>query len=239
MDAVDRSFFIRGDDGTEYGPVELTELREWVRENRAGLGTLVKADEPESGWKLWQEFPELVVLLAELQSRGPVATRPDLVYAPFIRRLAAAILDLTFALILFFPVSMIYLTTLPPSSQETIFLFGLRPDSFNVKDDAIPPEVDNFKVLFFALGVVYLTSFVTAHGKTPGKALLGLKVISEDGGLPSMGQSLKRALVFIILLAYILANPKLLPIVGPLYFYINLQKRSFHDYWARTFVVKG
>ena len=60
------TFFVRGEDGVEYGPVDLAELREWVAENRAGIGTEVKRDEPGSIWEPWQNFPELVALLAEV-----------------------------------------------------------------------------------------------------------------------------------------------------------------------------
>ena len=58
------AFIVRGDDGEEYGPVDLAELREWVRENRAGLGTVVRPDRPDASWQPWQNYPELVALLA-------------------------------------------------------------------------------------------------------------------------------------------------------------------------------
>ena len=54
-----RAFLIRGDDGQEYGPVDLGELREWVQENRAGVGTAVRLDEPNAPWETWQTYPEV------------------------------------------------------------------------------------------------------------------------------------------------------------------------------------
>ena len=74
-----RLFWIRGDDDKEYGPVNLEELREWVRENRAGLGTFVRTDQPDAPWQHWQQYPELVALLAEVQAaaKTPDSDAPD------------------------------------------------------------------------------------------------------------------------------------------------------------------
>ncbi len=77
-----RVYFIRGDDGEEYGPVDLAELREWVRENRAGIGTEVRRADPDGTWNTWQTYPELVALVAEVNATGPVpgpaGSRPSL-----------------------------------------------------------------------------------------------------------------------------------------------------------------
>src|SRR5258708_23712119 len=89
-----KSFMVRGDDGLEYGPVDLDELREWVRENRAGLGTDVRLDETGTSWHPWQSYPELVALLAEARATAPVPGMPGLVIAPMGRRIVAFALDL-------------------------------------------------------------------------------------------------------------------------------------------------
>ena len=88
------SFWIRGEDGQEYGPVDLDELRDWVQENRAGLGTEVRLDEPGAPWNPWQNYPELVALLAEVHVTSPVPGQPGLVIARLGRRMAAFALDL-------------------------------------------------------------------------------------------------------------------------------------------------
>ena len=75
-------FFVRGEDGVEYGPVDLAELREWVAENRAGIGTEVKRPEPGSVWEPWQNFPELVALLAEVNVTSGVPGEPGIAVAP-------------------------------------------------------------------------------------------------------------------------------------------------------------
>ena len=64
------AYWVRGEDGEEYGPVALAELREWVGENRVGLGTDVRLDTPHGTWHSWQFYPELVALLAEVKATG-------------------------------------------------------------------------------------------------------------------------------------------------------------------------
>src|SRR5476651_1741553 len=100
------SFWIRGDDGQEYGPVDLDELRDWVRENRAGLGTEVRLDElnADAPWHPWQNYPELVALLAEAQATSPVPGQPGLVIAPIWRRAVAWMMDIMLLAILLNPV---------------------------------------------------------------------------------------------------------------------------------------
>src|ERR1035441_8580028 len=88
------SFWIRGDDGQEYGPVDLNGLRDWVQENRAGLGTEVRLDEPDAPWHPWQNYPELVALLAEVHVTSPVPGQPGMVIASVGRRVIAFALDL-------------------------------------------------------------------------------------------------------------------------------------------------
>src|SRR5277367_5676801 len=89
-----RSFMVRGDDGQEYGPVDLQELREWVQENRAGLGTDVRLDEPDADWQPWQAYPELIALLAEAHATGGDPAQPTMIIAPIWRRVIAFGLDL-------------------------------------------------------------------------------------------------------------------------------------------------
>ncbi|HEX4140365.1 MAG TPA: hypothetical protein VHY09_08465, partial [Candidatus Methylacidiphilales bacterium] len=98
---------IRGDDGVEYGPVELEELREWVQENRAGIGTEVRRDEPGARWLPWQNFPELVALLAEVSATTPVPGQPGMALAPLGRRMLAFALDLILSYILFVPIMVV------------------------------------------------------------------------------------------------------------------------------------
>ena len=116
---------MRGDDGVEYGPVEQEELREWLLENRVGLGTAARLEGGED-WRRWQDFPELVALLAEVQATGrvlpPLPTALPPVLAPFSRRVVACVLDLLLAFIL----------VLPPA----IALYWMQPETLIIQQDA-------------------------------------------------------------------------------------------------------
>jgi hypothetical protein len=61
---------LRGGDGQDYGPVDVTQLRAWIAENRADGNTLVCAQDT-TDWKPLREFPELAVLLGGLPPALP------------------------------------------------------------------------------------------------------------------------------------------------------------------------
>src|SRR5271155_2215249 len=109
------AFLIRGDDGQEYGPVDLGALRAWVRENRAGLGTEVRRDEPGASWHPWQNYPELVALLAEVHVTGPLPPLPGLAVAPVWRRVVAWMIDIMLVAILLNPVQLLLDRVMPMS----------------------------------------------------------------------------------------------------------------------------
>jgi len=219
------TFFVRGEDGEEYGPVDLAELREWVAENRAGLGTEVKRDEFSGTWQPWQNFPELVALLAEVNATG---TEPADTIAPIWRRTIAFLLD-------FFLASL--LTTLPnyvfevlshtPNLQMRLLLAALNPDT------PLPPEALFYGSLsnIVSLGILvfYFAGFHAAHGQTPGKQLLRVRVVDSAGQRPTFIQTFWRAVILVVTI-----NLFLLPL---LYVFFNAQKRTLHDVITGTYVV--
>ena len=221
------AFFIKGDDGLDYGPVEMPELREWVREKRAGLGTRVRRDEPDSPWQPWQYFPELVALLAESQVRdagGAVAI------ASLGRRLAAILVDLFLINILF---TLIFYAILKPDfpaifqpwfAATQAILYSGQISDFH------PPAPAEFwlELLIVTLFMLYFAGYHAAHGRTPGKSLLRLRVVDGHGDKPSLARALLRALV-LCLSAYFLI-PLFLVFLLP-------QRRAVHDFAAGTYVV--
>jgi uncharacterized RDD family membrane protein YckC len=68
------------------------------------------------------------------------------------------------------------------------------------------------------------------NGGTLGKRLLGLRVVSRDGGAPGFGRSLARALVWVIGSA---------GSVGFLVALFNRENRTLHDYVSGTVVVEA
>lgn len=79
--------------------------------------------------------------------------------------------------------------------------------------------------LFF----IYLVYFNTS-GQTPGKKLLGLKVISRSGGPVRLVQALARTLGLLLTLFFFFP--------GFLFILFNRQKLAFHDLLAGTYVIR-
>ncbi len=78
---------------------------------------------------------------------------------------------------------------------------------------------------------VFFAGFVAAHGKTPGKALLRLRVVDQLGKKPDAAKVLLRTVVllFSIYLFFI-------PLT---YAFFNPQRRALHDFIAGTYVVEA
>jgi uncharacterized RDD family membrane protein YckC len=223
------SFLIRGDDGQEYGPVDLGELRDWVRENRAGLGTEVRLDEPGAPWNPWQSHPELVALLAEAHATGPVPDQSGLVIAPMGRRMVAFALDLILVMI---PVLIICytlaLTFMPDWFVQAVVSGYQHP--FSTPDLPFGVNVAVELISDFVL-MLYFIGFHAAHGQTPAKALLRLRVVDQSGQKPGLVKSFLRALILIFSMKILF-----LPIA---YAFFNPQRRALHDFVASTCVVKA
>jgi uncharacterized RDD family membrane protein YckC len=221
-------FLIRGDDGQEYGPVDLRELRGWVLENRAGLGTEVRLDEPGAPWNPWQNYPELVALLAEAQVTNPASEQPGLAIAPIRRRIIALVADLLLLSILFIPIVNVLAAFMP---MDVISQAAMNPWALQ----ALPPETLHQLLVFQMISngglVLYMTGFLAAHGQTPGKALMRLRVVEESGRKPSLLNSFLRSVVLIFSIGLFF-----LPLV---FAFFNPQRRTVHDLIAGTYVVEA
>jgi len=229
------AYFVRGDDGEEYGPVNLAELREWVRENRAGLGTEVRPTGSDGTWNAWQTYPELVALLAEVNATGLVAGLPGITLAPFGRRVLAFGLDMFLGFLWYFPIIITVALTCMPEfcarylqyvhDSATALQPTFTPIEITLNEEAIINTIYNLVYAAFFAG------FVAAHGQTPGKALLRLRVVDQLGKKPDAVKVLLRTVVllFSIYLFFI-------PLT---YAFFNPQRRAFHDFIAGTYVVEA
>ena len=97
--------------------------------------------------------------------------------------------------------------------------------------DFLPGGV--FRVLIasfigFALVFGYFIFFWTLIGQTPGKMLLGLRVVSVHGGSVSPWQSIRRIGGYII--SYVL-------FLGYLWILIDNRRQGWHDKIANTYVI--
>jgi uncharacterized RDD family membrane protein YckC len=219
------AFIVRGDDGEDYGPVDLSELRQWVRENRAGLGTTVRTDEPGSLWQPWQYYPELVALLAESNATNPIAGS---VLAPMARRIVAFVADLILIYLLLCPIFfVIYIVYLPDFSTQLAVAFSQG----QYTPPQLPPFYEGlFELLVYGGVVLYMAGFHAAHGKTPAKAILRLQVVDQNGEKPSLAKSVMRGLILSFSLCLFF-----FPL---LYVFFNPQRRALHDLVAGTYVVE-
>ena len=224
-----REYWIRGDDGLEYGPVGKEELREWIQENRIGLETVVRPDEPDSSWQHWQAHADLVALLAEVQSAEPGTIRPGLVAGNMVKRMLAFMLDFIFSIILSMPILVVLAIALRPEVFIQMNLASVDPIHH---PPVLLSPLDEAWVLFIAYGMytLYMAGFHALHGRTPGKSIMRLKVIDEHGNKPHFVTCLVRAMLFIVSL-FLYCLPMA-------YAFFNPQRRAFHDYIAKTFVVE-
>ncbi len=225
------AYFVRGDDGEEYGPVSLAELREWALEDRVGLGTSVRPDFPDSRWSAWQHYPELVALLAEVQAVGAMGSP---VVAPLGRRSLAFLLDFLFSLVFLFPVLLVNYSLLPAAFIAQLIEFwqgvlaGVTPTT--------TPDVPLWYALandagFLLLPTLYFAGCYSLRGRTLGKWLLNLRVVDAQGAKPTPVKALVRALVFVISVYFCYGLPLI-------YAFFNSQRRALHDIAAGTHVVE-
>jgi len=221
------SFLIRGDDGQEYGPVDMDELRDWVRENRAGLGTEVRLDEPSAPWNPWQNYPELVALLAEAQATGPMPGESGLVIAPVWRRLVAWMMDIMLLAILLNPIQVLLDQVIP---MHEILQATTNPAMLQSMPTPMLFQVAAFVIIDNACLVLYFTFCHAAYGKTPAKALLRIRVVDPNGQKPTAIKAFVRAL------ALVFSVNLFFPLI---YAFFNPQRRTLHDVVADTCVVKA
>jgi uncharacterized RDD family membrane protein YckC len=232
------AFIVRGDDGEEYGPVDLAELHGWVRENRAGLGTNVRRDEPGARWQAWQHYPELVALLAEARATGAAAGA--VVVAPLFRRALAFALDLILAYLLLIPIGFVVWIAFFPESfvqyNVAIQLYLMRGQEIQY---ALPFAAQAGMILAFAAVVtLYMAGFHFAHGQTPAKSILRLRVVDQNGRKPGAAQALVRGAVLgAIFFCFSFFPPLFLfPFILALF---QPQRRAIHDLAAGTHVVEA
>jgi uncharacterized RDD family membrane protein YckC len=224
-----KSFMVRGDDGQEYGPVELNELRAWVEENRAGLGTEVRLDEPGAAWHPWQNYPELVALLAVAEATGAAPGVAGLAVAPIWRRGLAFALDL---FLIGLP-TLIVCTTLAIVYAPDWYVQAVVSGTEHPFSPLALPVDANIVVNLISdvILALYFTGFHAAHGKTPAKALFRLRVVDQSGNNPTVLKAFLRAFVLIVSMSLLF-----LPFA---YAFMNPQRRTLHDMVADTCVVEA
>jgi uncharacterized RDD family membrane protein YckC len=147
-------------------------------------------------------------------------------FAGFWRRLVAYVIDSTIITIIFFVLFMIAMMA---------FLFGaMSVDSSEWLADLIDPTRASslfiFTWIFYAaMMLAYFTYFHGATGRTPGKMLLGLQVLSADGTPISYSIAFLRAVGYLV--SGVLFN------IGFIWAAFDKRKQGWHDKIAGTVVI--
>ena len=147
-------------------------------------------------------------------------------YAGFWRRLVAYLIDSTIITIVFFVLFMIAMMA---------FLLGSMSGNSSkwLADLMDPTRVSSiliFTWIFYAaMTIAYFTYFHGTTGRTPGKMLLGLQVLSTNGTPISFGIAFLRAVGYLISGA--LFN------IGFIWAAFDKRKQGWHDKIAGTVVI--
>jgi uncharacterized RDD family membrane protein YckC len=109
----------------------------------------------------------------------------------------------------------------------TLAAAGYLLSTFGLRSPTVPRWVGAVAVALW--GFTYVWGFVAVAGRTPGKALLGLRVVRSDGTFVPMGRSFVRAVLWWVSIA--LAWLAVVPVA------LGRRHRSVHDALAGTAVV--
>lgn len=93
-------------------------------------------------------------------------------------------------------------------------------------------EMTSFSLSFYLLIWLYFWLFTGLKGQTPGKMLVGIKVLNRDGQVPGLRRAALREIVGKLLSALAL-------FIGFLSMAWDEQKRGWHDKLAGTYVVSS
>ena len=138
-------------------------------------------------------------------------------YAGFVSRLIAFSIDIAIIFVTLILIGWLL------EAMSNIFRFGIL-DSVS---SAFQILVTGVTILLLSAG--YYIFFWTLIGKTPGKFLLGLRVVSRSGRPITFWQALRRYVGY-----YLSA---LTMYIGYMWILIDNRRQGFHDKLADTFVI--
>ena len=144
-------------------------------------------------------------------------------YAGFVSRLFAFVID-----VIVLVVAMTLITWLVTFAWNIVGVVPILGNRIGT-DAADVVSVILSVVLTIGVYIGYPLFFWTLTGQTPGKLLMGLRVVTTDGRYLSLGQSVRR------LIGYVIAA---LPLyLGFLWILVDDRRRGWHDKIAGTCVV--
>lgn len=225
---MDKQYWVRGDDGDDYGPVGKVDVRAWIGEGRVGLDTEIRTGGADGTWKALQHYPELLVLIAEDEVRRQ---RQDMVeglhLASIAHRAMAYILDS--ALIILFG-SMLFallLTTYHGISLEAYTEMML--DWLHNEPTTLPPFSSLSNLSLIMVQTLYFWALIAYRGQTVGMRIFRLRVVDQSGLLVNSWQSFVRAAGLYFSSFYFL---------GFIVVFFTAKRQTFHDLVAKTYVIR-
>lgn len=219
---MDFTYKIVGGDGREYGPVSLDDLHNWIHAGRVDVATPVLRSDL-SAWKPADDYLELrfdlnqaskAALLDEAEPTSAEQQVQIIETAGFFPRFCAYVLD-WFTL---YTVGMLLNSALGWKAPEVV-----TPQFFT---SALFLKIF---ALDLALSFAYKVFFVASSGATPGKLMMGLRIISTSDERIGFGRAVVRWLGEFV--------SGLTLGIGYLMVLWHPERRALHDLIAGTKVV--
>lgn len=155
----------------------------------------------------------------QLERKQPgMAARPQ--YAHFGRRAIAILLDIVLLTLVTSPLSGIILSIVAPGFTPTLSNLFANTQLLVIT-----------LVVLTTIQALYYGYFLSQNkGQTPGKKLLGIRVIKRDGSKLTVRDALLRNVI-----GYQLSH--IIPGIGFLWMFVDKQSRTWHDMLTNTIVV--
>lgn len=146
-------------------------------------------------------------------------------FAGFWRRLVAYTVDNIIINIVFFVLSLIILTgfIIGTMSGRNLAWIEELADPARLTFLVLPATI-----LYIAISIVYFTYFHGIKGRTPGKMLMGLQVLSVEGTPISFGVSFLRSVGYLVSSIFY---------IGFIWAAFDRRKQGWHDKIAGTVVI--
>lgn len=182
---MDFTYKIVGGDGREYGPVSLDALHEWIHAGRVDVATPVLRSDL-AVWKPADDYLELrfdlnqaskAALVEEAEPASDAQQTVVIENARFFPRFCAYVLD-WFTL---YTVGMLLSSALGWTLPEKV-----------TPEVILSPTFLKIAAMDLAISFAYTVFFVGSSGATPGKFMMGLRVISAADERIGYGRAMIR-----------------------------------------------
>ncbi len=150
-------------------------------------------------------------------------------YAGIVSRFSAFILDIVIINIIL--VLLSWFISISLALLNYISTLGLNIDTIPYIQAFINFILNPFLIALVVIGIIFLyfTFFIVFSGHTPGKAFMGLRVVTKSGGKISFLRSVLRFLAYI---------PTILSLgIGFFWIILDDQRQAWHDTLSNTLVI--